>query len=193
MSHTVLVVEDTELLRRMYSDRLAQDGHRVLQAADGLAALSVLREETPDLILLDLVMPNVSGLEVLDAIKKDPRLADIPVLILTNLGEESDIERGMAMGALDYLIKNDVRPNDIAQRVTSIVSSAAVQDRRASFRLVVQAHAADADAFISAGGLPRGMWCPACQVELNLEVVPDPARPGWYSAHVICPQCARVF
>ncbi|MDP2233861.1 MAG: response regulator, partial [Actinomycetota bacterium] len=83
---TILVVEDTELLRRIYSDKLTQDGYDVLAAGDGFEALNLLRSNKVDLVLLDLIMPRMSGIEALEAIKADPRTREIPVIILSNLG-----------------------------------------------------------------------------------------------------------
>lgn len=194
MDLSVLVVEDTELLRRMYTDRLTQEGYRVIPAADGLEALSVLRSDTPDLILLDLIMPKMSGLEVLDLVKKDPRLKSIPVLILSNLGQDTDIQKGLQMGAIDYLIKNEVRPVDIAEKINAILKAVGAHGASASgLRLHVRDHEADADAFVEQAGLPRRFWCPACEVELDLELVPKPDRQGWYDAHFACPGCGREY
>lgn len=194
MSMTVLVVEDTDLLRRMYSDRLEADGYRVLAAADGLEALSLLRTDTPDLILLDLIMPKMSGLEVLSLVKKDPRLKAVPVLILSNLGEDEDIRRGIELGAVDYLIKNDARPADVSEKISAVlrVTGSRAEDRP-SFRLLVRDREADADAFVSAASLTRRFWCPACEVELNLELLPQAERSGWYDAHLLCPMCGREY
>jgi len=203
MSLTILIVEDTEVLRRMYSDRLAQDGYRVLTAANGAEALSTLRSDTPALILLDLIMPVMSGLEVLDLVKRDPRLCDVPVIILSNLGQEEDIKRGIEMGAVDYLIKNDARPNDVAARINSILvgadsrsaetATADPPDTR-SYQVKICDHEADADAFIQDAGLSRRLWCQACEVELTLELVPKPERQrNWYDAHLICPECNREY
>lgn len=194
MSQTVLVVEDTDLLRRIYTDRLAMDGYRMLSAADGLEALSILRTDTPDLILLDLIMPKMSGLEVLELVKKDPRLKDIPVLILSNLGQDSDMQRGLDMGAIDYLIKNDARPDDISEKIGAILKLAGSRGgTQQTYRLVVRDHTADADRFVEAARLARRFWCPACEVELSLEMYPKQDRPGWYDAHLVCPMCSREY
>lgn len=194
MSQTVLVVEDTDLLRRMYTDRLAMDGYRMLSAADGLEALSILRTDTPDLILLDLIMPKMSGLEVLELVKKDPRLKDIPVLILSNLGQDSDMQRGLDMGAIDYLIKNDARPDDISEKIAAVLKLMGGRaGTQATYRLLVKDHAADADRFVEAARLTRRFWCPACEVELSLEMYAKDDRPGWYDAHLVCPMCSREY
>ncbi len=194
MAHTVLIVEDTELLRRMYSDRLTQDGYRVLLAGDGLEALSVLRTDSPDLILLDLVMPKMSGLEVLDLVKKDPRLSNIPVIILSNLGQDEDVARCVQLGAIDYLIKNDARPADVSERIGAVLrmtGGGATGD--SGYKLLVRDREADADRLVTDAGLVRRFWCPACEVELNLELIPKSDAPGWYDAHFVCPLCGREY
>lgn len=199
MNKTILIIEDTEVLRRMYSDRLTQEGYDVHVAANGAEALSILRTNTPSLILLDLIMPVMSGLEVLDVVKRDPRLMSVPVVILSNLGQEEDIRRGIEMGAVDYLIKNDARPNDVAARINAILfgapsseSEAAHDDGPTSYKLKIQDHEADADRFIVDAQLHRRLWCQACEVELTLELVPKSERQqGWYDAHLICPSCNK--
>lgn len=190
---TVLVVEDTELLRRIYSDRLTADGYNVLDAADGLEALSTLRSSSVDLVLLDLVLPRVSGLEVLDTVKKDPRLRDIPVLILSNLGQDEDVARCVDMGAADYLIKNDSRPADVSAKITQILRSNDSEDELASLRVYLRDREGDADKIVEREKLTRRFWCPACEDELQLELTPQPNRPGWYDAHLLCPRCSRDF
>lgn len=190
----ILVVEDTELLRRMYRDRLVQDGYDVVDAPDGLAALSIIRNEHFDLILLDLIMPRMGGIQVLEAVKQDPRTQAIPVVVLTNLGEEDTIERAVSLGAVDYLIKNETRPADVAEKVKLVLESFAVGEAPAeSFTLYPDPSRGDVDRIVQHAQLKRRLWCPACENELALELVPDPKRAGWYSARFICPSCGRSF
>jgi DNA-binding response OmpR family regulator len=193
MPHTILVVEDTELLRRMYTDRLTQDGYRVLSASDGLEALSVMRNETPDLVLLDLIMPKMSGIEVLERIQSDTRLHEIPVLILSNLGQDEDIRRCVELGASDYLIKNDARPADIAAKIKSLLRDAAEKSESAVYHLQIRDKELDADRFIADAQLTRRLWCPACEVELSLELAPVEGVPGHYDAHIVCLMCGREY
>ncbi len=190
----ILVVEDTELLRRMYRDRLIQDGYEVLDAADGLAALSILRDEHFDLILLDLIMPRMGGIQVLEAVKQDPRTQSIPVVVLTNLGEESTIEHAVSLGAVDYLIKNETRPADVAEKVKLVLDAYAVAEGTSdAFIIYPDTTRGDVDAIVEHAQLRRRLWCPACENELALELVPDPKRAGWYSARFICPSCGRTY
>lgn len=194
MSHTILVVEDTELLRRIYCDKLTSEGYNVLSAGDGLDALNILRANEVDLILLDLIMPKMSGLEALGQIKADPRTKDIPVIILSNLGQESDMERGLAMGAVDYLIKNEAKPIDVAERIQATLGLMAGRMKEsASYKLAIKDRVLDAEKFIADAGLPRRLWCPNCEVEIALELLPKSDRPGWYDAHLMCPMCGKEF
>lgn len=189
---TVLIVEDTELLRRIYTDKLTQEGYKVFQAADGLECLNTARTQKLDLILLDLVMPHMSGLEALDALKRDPRTRDIPVVILSNLGQDSDVQRGLDMGAVDYLIKNSAKPADVSAkiRVTLDRRPAAVAPE-ASFKVFVRDREADADALVTHAKLTRRFFCSACETDLAIELIPNPERPGWYDARIVCPDCGR--
>ncbi len=191
---TILIVEDTELLRRIYSDKLAQDGYQVLTAGDGVEALQHLRTSHVDLILLDLIMPKMSGLEVLDTIKKDPRTRGIPVLILSNLGQESDVERGLAMGAVDYLIKNEAKPADVAEKIRlTLKFMAGRQVDAPTYKVAIKDREFDADRLVEHLRLQRRFWCPACEVELTIEMLPKADQPGWFDAHVICPMCGKEF
>lgn len=191
MALSVLIVEDTDLLRRMYTDSLKEDGFNVTAAADGLEALSILRTSTPDLILLDLVMPNMSGLEVLEVIKKDDRLRDIPVLILSNPLEDADMERGLELGAVDYLIKSEMRVSDVAARISEVLKGGG--EGPASYSVYLRDHDGDIDSLIDDSGLRRRLWCPACEVELALQMFPQKDKPGWYEAHLMCPMCGREY
>jgi len=193
MQQAILVVEDTDLLRRMYVDRLTQDGYRVLAAADGLEALNLMRSEAPDLVLLDLIMPMMSGIEVLEHSQADARLREIPVLVLSNLGQDEDIRRCIELGASDYLIKNDARPADIADKIRRILAASAAKTVSSSYRLQIRDREGDADAFVTNAALSRRLWCPACEIELALELTPIEGIPGHYDAHLLCTQCGRDY
>ena len=113
----ILLVEDDEFLSRAYSDGLSRAGLEVDVARDGGEAMEQVKEEKPDLILLDLVMPTKNGFEVLEELRMDDDLKKIPVMILTNLGQDSDIEKGKNLGAIDYLIKTDLSMKEVIEKV----------------------------------------------------------------------------
>lgn len=192
---SVLVVEDSELLRRIYTDRLQADGYTVSTASDGVEALSILRSQQVDAVLLDLIMPVMSGVEVLEQMHNDPILSAIPVLVLSNLGQESDIERALQLGAADYLIKNDSRPNVVSERLGQLLSEArtTAPERLEVLRIHIRDREGDADRLVEREGLTQRFWCPACQVEMTLMLTPLPERPHHYDAHLVCAQCGREF
>jgi CheY-like chemotaxis protein len=191
---SILVVEDTELLRRIYSDKLNQEGYTVHQAADGLEALNQARSLHLDLVLLDLIMPRMSGLEALEALKKDPRTKDIPVIVLSNLGQDADVQRGLSLGAVDYLIKNSAKPADVSAKIRATLDAVGETATCAScYRVKIVEHEADADKFIEENKLAHHLWCPTCQTQLTLELMPRSDRPGWYDAHLVCASCGREY
>lgn len=114
---TILVVEDSEMVRHIYEDLLRAEGFRVLSAADGLECLTVIAREHVHLVLLDLVMPRLGGLEALAAMRHDPRTASVPVIILSNLGEEEDVRRGLELGAVDYILKGTTTTGYVTSKI----------------------------------------------------------------------------
>ncbi len=103
----ILIIEDDRFLIKLYSNKLRKEGFEIMEAISGEEGLKKALSEKPDLVLLDLVLPYKSGFEILSEIKMNPATKDIPVIILTNLGQESDIQRGLNLGAVAYLIKTD--------------------------------------------------------------------------------------
>ena len=111
MTHKILIIEDDKFLLKLYSDKLRRDGFEILESITGEEGLSKVFTEKPDLVILDLVLPGKNGFEVLSEIKLNSKTKDIPVIILTNLGQESDIKKGLALGAATYLIKTEFSMN----------------------------------------------------------------------------------
>ena len=118
----ILIVEDDKFLRELIARKLTQENFEVIEAIDGEEGLKRIREDKPDLILLDLILPGVDGFEVLSKLKEDPTLASIPVIILSNLGQREDIEKGLKLGAIDYLVKAHFTPNEIVDKVKAGLS-----------------------------------------------------------------------
>lgn len=117
----ILVVEDDKFLREMITRKLKKEGYEVFQAVDGEEGLEKIRDEEPDLILLDLIMPGVGGFEVLEEAKEDPEISEIPIVILSNLGQKSEVDRGLELGAEDFLIKAHFTPKEIIKKVKEII------------------------------------------------------------------------
>lgn len=112
----ILLAEDDRFLRRAAESALKRAGFTVLPAADGEEALRLAQAEKPDLVLLDLIMPKLQGFEVLKALKADPTTAMIPVIVLSNLGQEGDVQRALESGAVAYLVKANLSLDELVVR-----------------------------------------------------------------------------
>lgn len=113
----VLFVEDDASVAQMYRLKLELDGYAVDVAGDGLLALEKARAEHPDIIFLDIRLPKLDGLGVLEALRGDPATERIPVVILSNWNEKELVERGITLGALDHLIKSQTTPARLSSRL----------------------------------------------------------------------------
>jgi CheY-like chemotaxis protein len=121
----VLLAEDDRFLRKAAETALKRQGFTVLAAIDGEEALRTARAEAPHLILLDLIMPKMQGFEVLRALKADPGTAAIPVIILSNLGQDSDVKQAMEAGAAGYFVKANLSLQDLVKRVGELIGKGA--------------------------------------------------------------------
>ena len=118
----VLVIEDDEYLRGLFVHKLLSKEFTVESVIDAKAAFGILEHWKPDIILLDLVLPDVDGFEILARLKKDERFSAIPVIILSNLGEQKDIDRAMGLGAQGFMIKVNFNLEEIATRIQEVLS-----------------------------------------------------------------------
>jgi len=121
MAKKILIVEDDKFLRELISKKLKDEGYQLAQAIDGEEGVVKAKEVSPDLILLDLILPGIDGFEVLSRIKKDSSVSSIPVIILSNLGQKEEIERGIKLGAIDFLIKAHFTPGEIIEKIKEIL------------------------------------------------------------------------
>ncbi len=120
----VLIIEDDTFLAGMYVTKLTMENFDVQLASDGSQGLKLIRETAPDIILLDILLPKMSGFEILKAIKRNPKTKPIPVILLTNLGEKGDVTKGLELGAVDYLIKAHFLPSEVVTKIKRQVQKA---------------------------------------------------------------------
>ena len=121
--HTILVVEDEPILRDLMARTLLASGSRVHVAANGKEAWDMLQELTPDIILLDLLMPLITGYELLGKLHSDERFKKTPCLVLSNSGQIDDLNRAFALGATDVLIKANFNPDQLVNKVEQILAA----------------------------------------------------------------------
>ena len=117
----IMIVEDDRFLSFLMKARLEKDGFTVLQVFDGEEAIQLLKTEKPSLVILDLIMPKVTGFEVLKTISMTPELVKIPVVIVSNLAQDSDIEKARELGAKEYFIKVKVSIDDLVEKIKALV------------------------------------------------------------------------
>jgi DNA-binding response OmpR family regulator len=118
----LLLVEDDMALRDIYSTRFLAEGYEVVTASDGEQALTVAVKEKPDLILLDIMMPKISGFDVLDILRTTPETKNCKVVIMTALSQPADIDKGKMLGADEYLVKSQVTLTDVVNKVKEVLS-----------------------------------------------------------------------
>ena len=120
----VLIVEDEPLVARMYEKALSFNNIEVVTAIGGKKGIEVAKAEKPDMILLDIMMPEMNGIEALGLIKADPVISNIPVVMLTNLSGINDMGLAKEKGAVGYWVKKDIKPKDLATKIEEIVKNA---------------------------------------------------------------------
>ncbi len=123
MKNKILIIEDDPFLADIYATKFNQEGFSVGIAADGELGFKKIQEEKPDIVLLDIVLPKMDGLEVLKKAKEAPELKSIPIVLLTNLGQEGEIKRGLEAGAIQYLIKAHHAPGEVVNLVKKILEN----------------------------------------------------------------------
>jgi CheY-like chemotaxis protein len=117
MPKRILIIEDEEILMNLLQRKLIQEGYEVSIARDGDEGLKSMKEASPDLILLDILMPRMGGIEVMEAMQKDGDLKSIPVVIISNSGQPVEIDKAQKLGAKDWLIKTEFDPQEVVEKV----------------------------------------------------------------------------
>lgn len=117
----VLLVEDDVFLSGIYQKKFEMEGFKVTTADNGEKALVEAKKKKPNIILLDILLPKLDGFAVLEKLKADPETKPIPVILLTNLGQKDDVEKGLEAGAADYLIKAHFKPSEVVDKVRKVL------------------------------------------------------------------------
>lgn len=117
----ILLIEDDLPLLRMYQIAFKNSGHEFISATDGQEGLDKIRDEKPDLVLLDLVLPQKNGFEVLKEAKNNPKTAKVPIICLSVLHQQEDIDKCLSLGAIDYIVKSDTNPELVVSKALALV------------------------------------------------------------------------
>ena len=119
--HRILIIEDDPFLLSMYSTKFEMNNFKVFSADDGAKGLELANSVVPDIILLDIILPKIDGFTVLKKLKDDGKTSRVPVILLTNLNQKEDIEKGLTLGAKDYLIKAHFMPSEVVDKVNRLI------------------------------------------------------------------------
>jgi len=117
----ILFIEDEPTLQKTFSTALKEEGYEVVSALDGETGFNLAKAQNPDLILLDIVLPKLTGFEVLKKLKENPETKGIPVIILTNLEKMSDIDKALELGATTYLVKVEYSLDEVIKKIKKIL------------------------------------------------------------------------
>ena len=117
----VLVIEDDKFLKELLMKKFTKEGFEAQNAVDAESAFRILEDRKPNIVLCDLILPGIDGFGILEHIKKDPITADVPVVILSNLGQQEDLDKAMGLGATDFMIKANFTLDEIVAKVRSII------------------------------------------------------------------------
>lgn len=192
---TILLIEDEASFRKIYKAVIENEGYEILEAEDGELGWNMVKEKKPDLVLLDLILPKLSGLEILKKIRSDKTTQNIPVLILSVMGDQEDIKKGLEAGANDYTVKGFYSPNEILSKIRALLTKADIKKNIHSYKLEIKEGRGDAAKLQQDIGLTKLFQCPECNSEMVLELIPDYTRSSghWFYAHFICHKCDREF
>lgn len=124
----IALIEDEVILSELLEKKLIKNGYSVETAADGEEGLSMLKDNPPDLILLDIVMPKMDGFDLMEIISKLDELKDVPIIVVSNSGQPVDIERAQKLGAVDWVIKTEFDPQEVVDMVEKQIGKGEVVD-----------------------------------------------------------------
>lgn len=122
LSKTILIAEDDLFLSKLLSEKLERNGFKMIPASDGNQALEKIKDNKIDLLLLDLIMPNLDGFQVLSTLHESGSKINFPIIILSNLGQDKDIEESKKFGVTDYIVKSNMSIDDVVDKVKKVLS-----------------------------------------------------------------------
>jgi CheY-like chemotaxis protein len=189
MRNKILLVEDSKVVQQMYRNKLIFEQFNVLTADNGMEAIKILSQEKPDLILLDLMMPIMDGYKVLQVVKTDPRLANIPVLVFSAKGQSEEVEKALNLGAAGYIVKATTKPNEVVEQIRKVLSQKPKVQELTRYVVEIRENSYDAKKLASDFDL-NDLRCRKCNAPLLLELIPDFSHETpWFTGKFLCPRC----
>jgi two-component system, OmpR family, alkaline phosphatase synthesis response regulator PhoP len=118
----ILIVEDDPLIVKIYTTRLTADGYTVISAENGADGINLAETDYPDLVVLDVMMPKMDGFEVLERLRKNEKFKTTPILLYSNLAQEEEIARALALGATEFIVKANLSPLEMVAKIKSYLT-----------------------------------------------------------------------
>jgi DNA-binding response OmpR family regulator len=189
MRNKILLVEDSKVVQQMYRNKLTFEQFIVITADNGMEAIKILSQEKPDIILLDLMMPIMDGYKVLQVIKTDKKLSDIPVLVFSAKGQPEEVEKALNLGAAGYIVKATTKPNEVVEQIKKVLSKKPSEQKLTRYLVEIRENAYDAKKLALDFNLNE-LKCPKCQAPLLIELIPDFSHETlWFNGRFVCPRC----
>lgn len=178
----ILIVDDDDMIREIYTEVFKKNNFDVVEAKDGLEGLDKVSEDIPDIIFTGIVMPRMSGFDLMEALKKDIKTAQIPVVISSHLGREEDRKKAMELGAKDFFIRNFDTPNEVLAKVKSLFEKSAYWLR---FNTEDEDARKLAKDIFSSGGYD----CDKCHEKRLIKLEMTDLDAGEFKGRFVCPKC----
>ena len=195
MHGTVLLIDDSKLVQKLYSHKLVLGSYKALIAGTGEEGLEILANNHVDLILLDLGLPTIDGIEVLKRIKEAPEYRHIPVIVFSAKDQEKLVEQVVALGADQYLVKATSKADDVVATIRSILASKRDEQATLHYKLGLDPISLDAHDLAEELGLDR-LACRDCGGSLAVELTPAASdgepRLSHFDARLVCEACGHT-
>jgi DNA-binding response OmpR family regulator len=196
----ILIIEDDPMIQKVYHDKLSIEGYHVDLARDGEEGMNKALNSKPDLVLLDLVLPKINGFYILSELRKNPRTQLTPIIILSNRGREDEIEKGLRLGADDYLVKVFATPTHIIEKIQKHLAKTRSRPYSkpgvGSYRVAIQPSKFDAPHLAHDFGVNDSYSCNQCGSQIFLEITYDHTFSGSgnrFFAQFTCPRCSKIY
>jgi len=190
------MIEDAPVLQRMYISKLTEGGYEVDLARDGAEGVYKALNTDPELVLLDIMLPKINGLQILAEIRKNPKTQKTPVIIMSNLGQAEDATKALQLGADDYFVKLNTPPSTVIKKIQALLLQRKATDAIYISRYHIKIDTTQADAQRLARDFPLIFICAPCKTQLTLELMHDYTLPGpghRFVAQFVCPLCNTVY
>lgn len=192
---TILIIEDEPGFRKIYRDFLSSEGYTIQEADDGQKGLQMIKSVKPDLVLLDIVLPQISGFDILKAVRADTATKDLPVIIFSVLGERDTVRKGLELGANDFAVKGFYSPGEMLSKIRGLLFKSDMRRHMVTYKLQIAEGRADASRLQQDMGMVNLFECPQCKGTVMLDLLPDFSRTDghWFFGHFTCSSCSRSF